>query len=181
MRSISTLGLLALHAFAAQAAPISVPMQLIDGQSLKRSVGQVTVTESAYGLVFTPDLEGLPPGIHGFHVHEHPSCAPGLREGQPVAGLAAGGHLDPLGSKRHGSPWDAPGNGHLGDLPGLVVTADGRASYPLLAPRLKLADLRARSLMVHIGGDNHADHPMPMGGGGARMACGVTPSGAPEQ
>jgi Cu-Zn family superoxide dismutase len=27
--------------------------------------------------------------------------------------------------------------------------------------------------MIHAGGDNHADHPAPLGGGGARMACGV--------
>jgi len=43
----------------------------------------------------------------------------------------------------------------------------------VLAPRLKLADLPGRSLMVHAGGDNHADHPAPLGGGGARVACGV--------
>jgi Cu-Zn family superoxide dismutase len=29
--------------------------------------------------------------------------------------------------------------------------------------------------MVHAGGDNHDDHPMPLGGGGARFACGVIP------
>jgi Cu-Zn family superoxide dismutase len=27
--------------------------------------------------------------------------------------------------------------------------------------------------MIHVGGDNHADHPAPLGGGGARLACGV--------
>jgi Cu-Zn family superoxide dismutase len=27
--------------------------------------------------------------------------------------------------------------------------------------------------MVHVGGDNHADHPQPLGGGGVRFACGV--------
>jgi superoxide dismutase, Cu-Zn family len=169
--------LLAISLAAAQATTITVPMHLIDSQGTTRPIGHVIVTESAFGLVFTPALSGLPPGIHGFHVHENPSCASGLREGQPVAGLAAGAHLDPLGSKRHGTPW---GDGHLGDLPGLVVEADERASYAVLAPRLKLPDLRARSLMIHVGGDNHADHPMPLGGGGGRMACGVTPSGALE-
>lgn len=168
---------LAAASVAAPAATLVVPMHLIDADGTARAIGEVVVSESAYGLVFTPALSGLPPGIHGFHVHEHPSCAPGLRDGQPVAGLAAGGHLDPLGSKRHGTPW---GDGHLGDLPALVVEADERASYAVLAPRLKLSDLRGRSLMVHIGGDNHADHPMPLGGGGGRMACGVTPSGARE-
>jgi Cu-Zn family superoxide dismutase len=177
MRVFSILTLLAIPAAAVHAAAITVPMHLIDGQGTGRSIGQIVVTESAFGLVFTPALNGLPPGIHGFHVHENPSCAPGLRDGQPVAGLAAGAHFDPLASKRHGTPW---GDGHLGDRPGLVVEADEHASYAVLAPRLKLTDLRARSLMIHIGGDNHADHPMPLGGGGGRMACGVTPSGALE-
>jgi len=39
----------------------------------------------------------------------------------------------------------------------------------------KLADLAGHSLMIHAGGDNHSDHPMPLGGGGARIACGVVP------
>ena len=67
----------------------------------------------------------------------------------------------------------AAGDGHLGDLPALYVAADGSASNPVLAPRLKLADIRNRSLMIHPGGDNHADHPAPSGGGGTRIACGV--------
>jgi Cu-Zn family superoxide dismutase len=70
-------------------------------------------------------------------------------------------------------PWDD--GGHLGNLPALVVDNDGNATMPVLAPRLKLADLQGRSLMIHAGGDNHADHPAPLGGGGPRTACGVVP------
>lgn len=66
-------------------------------------------------------------------------------------------------------PW---GDGHLGDLPGLVVDAEGKANYAVLAPRLRLSDLKGRAVMIHVGGDNHGDHPMPLGGGGARMAWG---------
>jgi Cu-Zn family superoxide dismutase len=43
-----------------------------------------------------------------------------------------------------------------------------------LAPRLKLSDLKGRALMVHMGGDNYSDKPQALGGGGARVACGVT-------
>ena len=39
-------------------------------------------------------------------------------------------------------------------------------------PRLKASDLRGRALVVHAGGDTYADTP-PLGGGGARIACGV--------
>ena len=27
--------------------------------------------------------------------------------------------------------------------------------------------------MVHVGGDNHSDNPAKLGGGGARMVCGI--------
>ena len=84
--------------------------------------------------------------------------------------LAAGGHNDPAGAKRHGAPW---GDGHQGDLPALNVDATGNANLPVLAPRVKMADLKGRSLMIHAGGDNYADLPDPLGGGGARIACGV--------
>ena len=125
----------------------SVPMNFVDETAVGASAGRITVTESAYGLVFTPELTGLPAGLHGFHVHENPSCLPGEKDGKKVPALAAGAHLDPQKTGKHGFPW---GDGHLGDLKG-------------------------RSLMAHAGGDNHADHPAPLGGGGARIVCGVVP------
>jgi Cu-Zn family superoxide dismutase len=148
-------------------------MNVADATGTGAPIGSVRIVETRYGLAFYPSLRGLSPGLHGFHVHEKPSCAPAPKDGAPVAALAAGGHLDPAGSNRHGEPW---GDGHLGDLPALYVDAEGNASNPVLAPRLKLADVRNRSLMVHAGGDNHSDHPAPLGGGGARIACGVIPA-----
>jgi len=170
MRKLITL-LVALSA-ANALADIRVPMNRVDEKAVGASVGQVVISESKYGLVFTPALKDLAPGVHGFHIHEHSSCEPKAVEGKPVAAGAAGGHYDPNASKVHGAPW---GDGHLGDLPPLYVESDGTASQPVLAPRLKLHDLKGRSLMVHSGGDNHADHPTPLGGGGARVACGVLP------
>jgi Cu-Zn family superoxide dismutase len=151
-------------------AGMSVQMKTVDEKGSGKSVGEVAVSETPYGIVFSPSLSGVPPGLHGFHVHENPSCAPGQKDGKMVPALAAGGHYDPTSSKRHGLPW---GDGHLGDLPALFVDAMGNASYPVLAPRLKISDLKGRSLMVHVGGDNHSDHPAPLGGGGARLICGV--------
>ena len=156
---------------AAQAlAATTVPMYKVDDKGVSASVGQVSISESRYGLVFTPALQGIAPGLHGFHVHQNPSCEPAEQNGKMIPALSAGGHYDPADSKRHDTPW---GDGHLGDLPALYVDANGQASQPVLAPRLKLSDLSGRSLMVHAGGDNHADHPMPLGGGGVRVACGV--------
>jgi len=152
-------------------ADIVVPMTLVDDKGIGASLGQVTISESAYGLVFTPALTGLAPGLHGFHVHANPDCMPKEKDGKMVPALGAGGHYDPQDTKRHGTPW---GDGHLGDLPPLYVDASGNANQPVLAPRLKMADMKGRSLMVHAGGDNHSDHPAALGGGGARMVCGVS-------
>lgn len=42
------------------------------------------------------------------------------------------------------------------------MTHDGKANYPVLAPRLNsLKEIKGRSLMLHAGGDNHHDHPEP--------------------
>ena len=54
------------------------------------------------------------------------------------------------------------------------------AGLPLVLRRLtgvvdKLSDLSGRSLMIHAAGDNYSDDPKPLGGGGARIACGVIP------
>lgn len=168
MKALVTLSLLALAASAYADSVVS--MQLVDDNGSGPLLGQVTISDSRYGLVFSPQLRGLPPGMHGFHLHQNASCAPQLRDGKAVAALAAGGHYDPATSNKHGTPW---GDGHLGDLPPLYVDADGNASQPVLAPRLKASDLPGRALMIHAGGDNHADHPAALGGGGARVACGV--------
>jgi Cu-Zn family superoxide dismutase len=55
----------------------------------------------------------------------------------------------------------------------LYIATDGKANLPVLAPRLKVIDIKGRSLMIHAGGDNYSDMPVSLGGGGARVACGV--------
>ena len=154
----------------AAASEVVVPMHIVDEKGVGASVGQVTVSESRYGLILTPALQGLAPGLHGFHLHQNASCDPKEKDGKMVAAGAAGAHYDPVSTNVHGAPW---GEGHLGDLPPLYVAADGSATQPVLAPRLKLSDLPGRAIMVHAGGDNHSDHPAALGGGGARIACGV--------
>ncbi len=132
------------------------------------SIGTVTAVDTQYGLLLIPHLKGLTPGIHGFHLHTNPSCAD--------SGQAAGPHWDPANSGMHLGPYDP--EGELGDLPALTAEANGNVSLPVLAPRLKVAMLQGHSLMVHAGGDNYSDVPEPLGGGGARIACGVIASNA---
>ena len=158
-------------AFAQSADKLQAPMSLATPSGPGKMIGTVTITESKNGLVFTPALSGLPPGPHGYHVHETGSCGANEKEGKVVAAGAAGGHYDPTGSKHHAGP---TGDGHMGDLPPLVVGGNGGASVAVTAPRLtKLADVKGKALMIHAGGDNYADKPAPLGGGGERIACGV--------
>ena len=156
---------------APAADKLHAPMTLVTAGGPGKMIGTVTITESPNGLVFTPALNSLPAGPHGYHVHETGNCAVNEKDGQKVAAGAAGGHYDPTGTKQHLGPM---GSGHLGDLPPLVVGGDGRATVPVTAPRMKsLADVKGKALMIHAGGDNYADKPQPLGGGGARIACGV--------
>jgi hypothetical protein len=59
--------------------------------------------------------------MHGIHLHAVGRC-----EGPDFK--SAGGHWNPMG-KQHGR--DNPAGAHLGDLPNLVIGADGRGSARL--------------------------------------------------
>ena len=159
-----------LAALPVVAADLVVPMSLVSDQGIGKSIGTVTISEGPKGLVFTPNLTDLAPGVHGFHVHQNPDCAAAMKDGKMTPALAAGGHYDPANVGKHEGPL---GKGHLGDLPALTAGADGKAAAAVTAPHLKMADVKGRSLMIHAGGDNYSDQPAPLGGGGARIACGV--------
>lgn len=127
-------------------------------------VGEVIFEDSTYGLLIKPNLYGLPPGSHGFHIHQNPDCG--------EKGMKAGGHLDPRSSSKHQGPYY---EGHLGDLPVLFIDENGKNNTPSLAPRLISQDIRGHSIIIHAGSDNYSDIP-PLGGGGARIACGKIPA-----
>jgi Cu-Zn family superoxide dismutase len=156
----------------ARAQELEATMHKITAEGVGDAVGKVVITQTDGGAKFAADLRGLPNGEHGFHIHEKGDCGPGPNtEGQMAAGMAAGGHWDPQGTKAHHGP---KGQGHMGDLPALSVQADGSANGTAVAPRIKdIAELEGKALMIHAGGDNYSDQPKPLGGGGARIACGV--------
>ena len=106
MPKVQQLALIAALALAGAAQAESVvKMHTVDAQGIGKDVGEVTLSETRYGLVLTPALTGLQPGLHGFHVHENANCAPAEKDGKPGAALAAGGHYDPQKTGRHGLPW----------------------------------------------------------------------------
>ncbi len=147
----------------------TVTVNAVSAQGVGPSIGQIQLIDSPAGLVINTNLSQLPPGPHGFHIHEKGSCSPAEKDGKAGAALAAGGHFNPKAAPNHGTPL----TGHMGDLPILQVQTDGTAKVNLIAPRLKLADVQGLAIMVHAGGDNYSDDPKPLGGGGDRIACGV--------
>jgi Cu-Zn family superoxide dismutase len=160
-----------LAAFSASVlADETVTLHKIDEKGLGEIIGTIQLADTAQGLKISPSLKGLAPGQHGFHVHENGTCDAKEKDGKMVVGLAAGGHFDPNKVGKHEGPM---GHGHMGDLPALQVAPDGSATQVMTAEHLTLADLKGRSIMIHEGGDNYADQPKPLGGGGSRIACGV--------
>lgn len=147
-------------------------MHLVSAAGQGEAIGEIGFSPAAEGATVHVQLRGLPPGNRGMHVHTNGSCAASVNAaGETVVAGAAGGHFDPVSSGRHEGPH---GSGHLGDLPILQVDANGAASGALSAPRVQdLAALRGKAIIIHAGGDNFSDTPAPLGGGGARIACGV--------
>ena len=105
---------LSLAAGLVYAEDMVVPVNLLTDQGAGKSIGTVTAKDTQYGLLLIPQLTDLTPGLHGFHVHQNPDCAAGMKDNKPMAGMAAGGHYDPAATGKHEGPY---GQGHLGDLP----------------------------------------------------------------
>ena len=147
-----------------------VVMRAIDANGVGKIIGILKLKDTSDGLEITPDLAELTPGAHGFHLHQNPSCEAGEKDGKKVAGLAAGGHYDPNKTGRHEGPH---GFGHLGDFAILMVAQDGGSEQAVYASKLTVEDVINHSFIIHANSDNYSDTPLPLGGAGARVACGV--------
>lgn len=156
-----------------EAETMEIEIHKASAEGMGQSIGTIIVHDHEDGVLFEPELEGLETGLHGFHLHENPSCEPAKKDGKITAAAGAGGHLNPNNGEHHG-PFE---KGHLGDLPALYFDDSGEATLPVLAPRLEYEGLTGHALVIHAGGDNYANEPKPLGGGGARVACGVIDNG----
>lgn len=158
MRTLILISSLCLFSTALYA---TVTVDMYSTQPGHQKIGHIIFKNKRNGVKIIPTLKELPPGEHGFHLHQNPSC--------DNAGMAAGGHYDPSESKAHLGPYH---HGHQGDLPKLFVDKNGIAHQPVFAPHLTEKDIYGHAVMIHAGGDNYSDQPKPLGGGGERIACG---------
>lgn len=175
------------HASMAAAPMAAVPTTPVATARLTTPAGQAagTVTFSPQGnaVELAVEVQGLKPGVHGFHIHANGACAPGA---DPAAGRivdfgAAGGHFDPGHSRNHGRPGDDKAIAHAGELPALQAGSDGRATLRYLHSQISLeraADsVMGRSVVVHADPDDYVSDPA--GNSGARVLCGVIDPVAP--
>ncbi|MEA2489125.1 MAG: superoxide dismutase, Cu-Zn family [Acidobacteriota bacterium] len=129
------------------------------------ATGTVRLAQVADGSVdVTVNLAGVPPGVHGFHVHDKGDCGDN--------GNAAGGHFNP-NAMAHGAPSTPPH--HAGDFGNVTADADGKVT----------TQFNTRSITVEAGANSAVGHAIilhanaddlttqPSGNAGARIACGV--------
>ncbi|MEQ8344727.1 MAG: superoxide dismutase family protein [Sneathiellaceae bacterium] len=136
-------------------------------------VAKVSLERVAQGTHVVLSGNGLPPGIHAFHIHETGTC-------DPADGFkSAGGHFNP-GGTQHG--WNNPAGHHAGDLPNVHVGENGVAAVEvfmavdvLAAGTGNLLDADGAAMVMHQGADDYASDPA--GAAGDRIACGVIKAG----
>jgi Cu-Zn family superoxide dismutase len=161
--AVITIGVVVLAACAHSKQPMA--MAMLQPSTGSTAQGSVHFTQLSDGTVdVVADLTGVPPGVHGFHVHENGDCGNN--------GQAAGGHFNPM-NMPHAAP-DAASH-HAGDFGN--VTADEKGEVH--------ARFNTHSLSVGAGSNSSVGHAVilhanaddlstqPSGNAGARIACGI--------
>jgi superoxide dismutase, Cu-Zn family len=134
-----------------------------------RSRGRATVEQSGDSLRVRIEATAMSPGSYGTHLHTVGRC-------DPPAFTTAGPHWNPTG-QMHGK--DNPKGMHKGDLPNLMVGADGRGSFEYTIPNAGLSgmlpnriiDADGAAVVIHAKPDDQRTDPS--GNSGDRIACGV--------
>lgn len=124
--------------------------------------GKVVFTQVTDGVKVFIDLRNVPPGEHGFHVHEYANCSGDFEE--------AGGHFNP-GDNTHGKPGP---NSHAGDLGNIKADKNGKINTSFTTKSLSFegpTSLLNKSIIVHEKPDDFKTQPT--GDAGKRIGCGI--------
>jgi superoxide dismutase, Cu-Zn family len=156
--------------------PLEAPLPVEQGEPVTQAVavlhptegnearGAVHFVSSRHGIRVTASVEGLSPGLHGFHVHEYGDCS-------APDGSSAGGHFNPE-DMPHGAP--NARERHVGDLGNLSADEMGVAHVDGTDTLLAFTGPRSilgRAVIVHAEADDLLSQPT--GEAGGRVACGV--------
>ena len=134
--------------------------------------GIVTFMETEGGIRIIADVEGLSPGLHGFHIHEYGDCS-------APDGTSAGGHFNPE-DMPHGAPTDM--ERHAGDLGNLEADGSGKSHYERIDDHISLNgphSIVGLAVIVHAGEDDFTSQPT--GNAGPRVACGIIGIANPQK
>jgi len=126
--------------------------------------GKITFTQTPKGVVVEGTIEGLTPGLHGFHVHEFGDVS-------SDDGMSTGGHFNPT-NMPHAGP--SAGMRHVGDLGNIEADAKGVAKIHIVDTALSFSgasSIVGRGLVVHAKADDLKS--APSGNAGDRVAVGV--------
>ena len=128
--------------------------------------GKVLLTETPEGLKVSGSFQNVPPGKHGFHIHENGACGD--------AGKAAGGHYNPAGVTHGLLSKDGFQHAHAGDFGNIEIAADGTGAFEAVVPGLTLEGgdhpVSGKAMILH---EKEDDFGQPTGNAGGRIGCGV--------
>jgi len=153
---------------SAPAGPVLARAGLVDAAGTTIGTAEFSAAPAG-GTLIRVQATGLTPGEHGIHIHQNPVCeAPSFTSAGPH--LERPGRDDPHGLLH-------PSGGEAGDLPNLVVAADGRANTVLVSTSVSPSSsgpapsVVGRAIVIHAQRDDQITQPI--GGSGDRIACGV--------
>ncbi len=133
-----------------------------------RTWARATAAQVGDSIRVSIDAAGMTSGTYAAHIHTTGRC-------DPPDFSSAGPHWNPTG-QQHGQ--DNLQGMHKGDLPNLLIGADGRGtlehSIPsafLAAGASRLLDADGAAVVIHAKPDDYRTDPA--GDAGARVACGV--------